>query len=296
MNKKGLIFFILISIGIILFVEASSNGENRITNINIYRNTPAWKLAKAVKSENTTKIEKIAKRNPELLDYQDPKYEATLLLWAVGMEKYESAEALLKCGANPNINSTLYGTALYEAAGYSFIDNDFKKDPKYVKLLLENGADPNINLIGSEERYPDPGTSPLMRSIGCGIEKTKLLVEYGADINYINDTGDSAVFNALLQYQECEYAYYLIVEKKAKVTEPYKIDKSSEIEEKYYLVDILRDWIYDLDSKEYKIKMEIVDEFKHQGLDYWDTEIPEDRLSQIKKIYPDTWEEYIKKY
>ena len=83
-------------------------------------------------------------------------------------------EALLKCGANPNVNSTLYGTPLYEASGYSFIDNDFKKDPKYVKLLLENGAGPNINLIGCEERYPYPGTSPLMRSIGCGIEKNKI--------------------------------------------------------------------------------------------------------------------------
>ncbi|MFT8350500.1 hypothetical protein [Clostridium saccharoperbutylacetonicum] len=42
--------------------------------------------------------------------------------------------------------------------------------------------------------------------------------------------------------------------------------------------------------------MEIVDEFERQGIDYWKTKIPKDRLEQIKKIYPDAWEEYIKKY
>jgi len=58
-------------------------------------------LALAVKNEKTRTIEKLAKENPELLNYQEPKYGATLLLWAVGMEKYKSAEALLKCGADP---------------------------------------------------------------------------------------------------------------------------------------------------------------------------------------------------
>ncbi len=44
------------------------------------------------------------------------------------------------------------------------------------------------------------------------------------------------------------------------------------------------------------MKMEIVEEFARQGVNYWDTEIPSERLEQIKNIYPDTWEEYLKKY
>ena len=61
------------------------------------------------------------------------------------MEKYNSAEALLKAGANPDIISSYSGTtALYLAAGFSWIDNHAKKDPKFIKLLLEYGADPNI--------------------------------------------------------------------------------------------------------------------------------------------------------
>jgi len=61
-------------------------------------------------------------------------------------------------------------------------------------------------------------------------------------------------------------------------------------------VDELRRWVYELDSDRYKIKMDIVSEFANQGVDYWSTKIHKDTISEIKKIYPGTWEEYIKKY
>ena len=44
------------------------------------------------------------------------------------------------------------------------------------------------------------------------------------------------------------------------------------------------------------MKMEIVGEFARQGVNYWDTKIPKDILSHIKKSYTDNWKEYIKKY
>lgn len=286
---------------------AFSKGEYRIIDIRIYKNTPAWKLALAVKSQNTKSIEKIAKKEPQLLNYQDPKYGATLLLWAVGMEKYKSVEALLKCEADPNIALTFDGeTPLFTAAGYSWVDRAAKKDPKYVKLLLRYGADPNINYIGFNidgvESTNETGASPLMNSIGCGIEKTKAFVEAGADINYKTPLGTTAAIDALrtggnrtLEY--LQYAHYLIVEKKAKVSDYYYGRYSfTDPTRKFYPVDILRNWIYPLDSKEHKIKMEIVEEFARQGVDYWETKIPESTLEHIKKRYPDTWEEYIKKY
>ncbi|MBW6410697.1 ankyrin repeat domain-containing protein [Clostridium weizhouense] len=286
----------------------TNNGEYKIININIYRNTPAWKLALAVRDEKTETIEKIIKDNEELLNYQDPKYGATLLLWAVGMEKYKSAETLLKCGADPNIASTSEGeTPLFQAAGFSWIDNDAKNDPKYVKLLLSYGADPNKNYVGKDHDIIEEGTSPLMHSIICGIEKTKALVEAGADINYKTKSGHTAGIKALhaggpnATLEGMQYAYYLIVEKKAKVNEAYYATENvtmpgDDPNEKFYPVDILRNWIYELDSEEYKIKMEIVKEFNNQGVKYWETKIPEYRLKLIKKTYPDTWEEYIKKY
>ena len=317
------------------------------TNIKIFEGTEAWDLAVAVKNQNTKKIDKIAKENPNLLDFQEPIYDCTLLIWAVGMEKYQSAQALLKCGADPNIiadsvdkhkeeaetalkngDMALYErisssfsqrTALYIASGYSWIDNQAKKDPKYVKLLLEHGADPNLHFTTGVEYFllpdgnKDPygmetGTSPLINSILCGIEKTKALVEAGADINNQTESGETAAIKALdagwgaVTIELRQYAHYLIVEKKAIVTEPYYTSRylslqfhDGEVKE-YYPVNILRKWVCSLDSEDYKLKMEIVDEFARQGVDYWATEIPQKELKEIKYRYPDTWEEYIKVY
>jgi hypothetical protein len=319
MNKK--ITFILLIFAVLLCIyqlniKAARKGVYKITDIRIYKNTPVWKLALAVKAQNTGRVERIAKNRPDLLNYQDPEYGATLLLWSVGTERYKSVECLLKCGADPNIASTdntSYGgdTPLFLAAGYSWVDRAAKKDPKYVKLLLRYGADPNICYTGfnipGEDSMIETGTSPLMNSIRCGIEKTKALVEAGANINYKTKSGDTAAITALgaggpnATLEGMRYAHYLIVEKKAKVNEPYYRAENVTMpgdnpNDKFYPVDILRDWTYELDSKKYKIKMEIVDEFARQGVNYWDAKINKFTLEHIKKRYPDTWEEYLKMY
>ena len=304
---------LIINVIAVLLISCQTNGMEKtnkdyaITNIDIFKDTPVWELAKAVNRQRTNKIEKIAKEDPELLNYQATKYGASLLLWAVGMEKYESAEALLESGANPNITSKQYKTydeetPLSLAAGFSWVDNSAKEDPKYVRLLLRYGADPNWTYSGRENGTVK-GRSILMESIGAGIEKTKALVEAGADINHKNENGRTAAITALsmgglnVTIERREYAHYLIVEKKANVTDPYSSRFSSvEPNKKFYPVELLRNWICDLESKDYKLKMEIVDEFSRQGVDYWETDIPNSILDDIKQRYPDNWEEYIKKY
>lgn len=302
---KGLILIMtLLSLltGCIFNNPKTETGEYRVRNIRIYKNTPAWKLAKAVNRQDTKKIAQIVEENPEVLNFQDPLYGATLLYWAVGMEKYKSAKALLEAGADPNIITHEMGTALYRAAGYSFVDTQAKKDPMYVRLLLKYGADPNIGYVNNYNNT-DVKT-PLMESIGCGIEKTKALVEAGADINYRTEKGMTAAIWAIwvaggartnieTELEVMEYAHYLIIEKKADVTKPYLGRVTGE---EVAPVSFLRDWFMKLDDKGYQRKMEIVEEFARQGADYWSTEITKHQLNQIQKLYPDTWEEYIKRY
>jgi len=277
---KQIIAFIVLT-GTLASCQYIVKENDGIKNINIFANTNAWELAKAVKSQNTGRIKKIAKENPELLNYQDPIYGTTLLIWAVGMEKYGSVEALLEGGANPDIISVYYGyNTLYLAAGYSWIDRQAKKDPKYVKLLLEYGADPNIVTVVAEKSkknvsadgtvtYVDIGSSPLMQSIGCGIEKTRALVEAGADINQKNEDGMTPTIQALwLPGNEYEYAFYLIAEKKANVTEPWIRKPLHAPPEEVALVSFLRDWLPELDSENRKKKLEIIAEFARQGVDY----------------------------
>jgi len=322
MKKKRFKYICFIGIISVLSIltcscsQFSGLNDNRnywITNVNIYKDTPAWELALAVEAQKINKIGKIVIEQPALLNYQDPNYGVTPLMWAVGMEKYRSAETLLKCGADPNIASIHYKTfwgesPLFLASGYSWVDSDAKKDPKFVKLLLSYGADPNWSFVESED--PDrnsvieTGTTPLMNSIGCGIEKTKALVELGADINRKTKSGSTAADIALLcgwnkTLDWAKYAHYLIVEKNAIVTEPsYRRFNygNEDPNDEFYPITTLRLWVCDLNSEKYKLKMEIVEEFARQGVDYWETPIHKNTLMQIKKLYPDTWEEYIKSY
>jgi hypothetical protein len=272
-----------------------------------------WELALAVKQQNTRKIHRFAKDNPRWLNFQEPRYGSTLLIWAVGVEKYESSKALLECGADPNIQTTFAGeTALFVAAGFSWIDDNAKKDAKFTQLLLQHGANPNINYQGiamtnGESDITEPGTSSLMHSLGCGIEKTKALVEGGADLNYKMKSGITAAIIALMKCSfnvtddEREYAYYLIVEKHAKVTDPYYRGTHNALpgnkqHDSCRPVDILRNWMPDLNTNEFRIKMDIVKEFYRQGVDYRKVRITPMQLQRIKQNHPNDWEEYAKKY
>lgn len=57
------------------------------------------------------------------------------------------------------------------------------------------------------------------------------------------------------------------------------------------ILDFLRDSEFPLNSKEYKIKMEIVEFLKNKGLDYWKYPIPEKIKSRHKNDI-----EYLLKY
>ncbi|MFC5450674.1 hypothetical protein [Paenibacillus aestuarii] len=78
MNKKKAVItsFIVILIiivakyGIQSVEDIFADGNYKIYNVNIYKETPAWKLALAVRDQKTKTIEKILKSNPSLLNYQ----------------------------------------------------------------------------------------------------------------------------------------------------------------------------------------------------------------------------------
>jgi hypothetical protein len=54
-----------------------------VHDIELYKNTPAWKMAKAVYEQDTTTIIQEADRDKDLVSFKDPKYGRTLLNWAV---------------------------------------------------------------------------------------------------------------------------------------------------------------------------------------------------------------------
>lgn len=283
-----------------------NKGKMTIRDIEIFRNTPSWDLAQAVEVEDVSKIKEILKNDTSLFNYQEPLYGATVLMRACGIRKWRSAKQLLESGVNPDIVSKEGTTALFVAIQDPWYARLPDTDPKFVQLLLEHKANPNINFYPPKRKgYSGPveyGTSPLMFSILWGFQKTKLLLEAGANLNYKTELGKTAASESLLM-EEVDAAYYLIAEKKADVSQPYfytEIGNDSIIEKDkpHYPIDLLLDWIPEIGSEKYRKKMAIVQEFKNQGIDYFERKkkIEQRKLDQIKKLHPNDWEEYLKKY
>jgi hypothetical protein len=277
-----------------------------VSDIEIFKNTNAWDLIQAVNSSDVSEIKNILKKHQELVNFQDPIFGTTCLMWAISSEKYKSAQILLENGADPNIISKTGTTALFRAISFSWSDAGANKDPKFVKLLLDFKADTNINYcapkIEGQTSSIECGTSPLIHSISRGFEKIKLLVNAGANINYQTKSGNTAAYESLLM-KDVDAAYFLIVQHKAKITDPvysYSLDGADTIDTSkfHYPVDLLLDWTFELNSSEYQKKKEIIAEFNRQGVDYKGRKenISDLILRRIKKMHPDDWAEYVKKY
>lgn len=315
--KKN-ICYILIIVFIFFLGGCSIIGNIYLSQaaIHNFRGTEGLQLAKAVMTQNVSKIKKVCAKNPSAMYVEDTKYHYTVLHWAVGLKKYHSLKALLEAEMDPNVQSSVGGeTPLYLTASEGNVGIE------YMQLLLDYGADPDIgntavilpDLIQSDGRAIPfrsrftAGKTPLMElptmyipHQKTNLEKAKLLIEGGhADINK-KDENDSTASVMALHARDVDMAYYLIVELKANVKDHYYYEEAirgrGNEKEPKYPVDLLRGWIYPLDSEKYKKKMEIVEEFARQGIDYWSTPIHPLDLEKIKIIYPDDWEEYIKVY
>ena len=135
LNRIFSVAIILLFLSGCIAISGGETMEYRVTNIRIFRDTPAWDLARAVNRQNTRRIAQIARDNPELLDFKDPYHDVTLLFWAVGMARYRSAEALLIAGADPNIVTVWGGgsTPLIRASGFSWTDRRANRDPRCTR-------------------------------------------------------------------------------------------------------------------------------------------------------------------
>lgn len=141
--------------------------------------------------------------------------------------------------------------------------------------------------------------SALCLASHWSLEKVKILVEAGADVNQSTpDTYPGAIKSAL-DCENMDIALYLL-KHGADYTRKYPHIERIDGEKIYYVEkDILfklRQCILPLNSEQYKYKLKIIDFLQKRGLNYWDSEIPDYILEKIKTIYPKDWEEYIKKY
>lgn len=155
---------------------AASHGSGDMTNLllghgapidakGLYTRTP---LETACLAGNFATVESLL-RHTDFRDYITPDLPSQPLMIAVQQGHYKIAEALLRHGADPNVQEEDGQTALWLAVIHERID--------LCRLLLAHRADPNLAL-------KDSGITPLISAIiNKSMEPVKVLVENGADVN-----------------------------------------------------------------------------------------------------------------
>ena len=234
---------VIINILLFALMAACSKGQNNMlgNDVNLYKNTEAWKLAKAMEAEDTTEIRKICKKNISLLQFQEPRFGQTLLTWAVYTNHYPSAKILAEMGADPNKQSYDGTSAFIHAC-------DKNQTPHYVKLLMKHGAD--VNAIATPDTtkagFVQQLKTPLVAAAMSNLETVKLLVEAGADINYIGPQWQSALHYAC-NLDKIDIIKYFVIEKKANLTKPLYVKINGDT---LYIHHLLRELRFPLESEE----------------------------------------------
>lgn len=191
----------------VLLCSCDSSGR-RLTgyNIKLWKETPAWKLAKAVQRNDTIAINRILSEGRLSIDYREPTYGESLLYWAIYNNKIETVRFLLSKGANPNLHTRFNGESPMTRSC------DFGVDIEILRLLLEHGGNPNDHATEEDSiTYMRSDETPLYNAAGSSLEKTKMLIEAGADVNLALVKGKTPLDHALIR-NRFEVILYLLTE------------------------------------------------------------------------------------
>lgn len=286
-RMKYLVFFLF---SVLVLTSCINDNPPIGMSPRIFRGTSAWKAVKAIMKDDTCALAKELNINPDLRHVTDPYYGYTILSTAILNNKINSVEKLLKFGFDPNyINDSLNLTRespVIHAVSFT------STSPKILELVLKYGGDPNA--YQAFQKYKGELVPFEMHAITFvakrhDIESTRLLLEYGAEVN--PPTGCTPVNVACSL--SIDNLLYLLEHGADPYEKFYYVDDSTEYRT---VADRLRWRVFPLDSKEYQIKLKVIKFLEDKGLNYRETKIPDKVLKRIIDEYPDTWEEYIKVY
>lgn len=262
----------------------------------LFQNTPAWDLAKAVQDENEGEINKILSKDKKLINYQEPKYGNTLLTLTIINQQMKPFKVLLDNNAEVNIHNTYDGTSpLIQSCMFKSYDSEF------AKILIERKANVNDVEVGKRREGNSTRFTPLIAASREGkLDLVQILIKNGANINYENEFHQSALSSCVMQ-DRYDVTIYLL-KSGANYLRPifYRpsddIDNNPKEDKPIYLIDLLREDFFELDSQEYKYKMKVVEFLKSKGVDYSKAPIPDYIKKKAFENYQDSWQEYLQKY
>lgn len=174
-KKTAVIIALLFSGAIALFCQYHSR------DVEYFKNTEAYELAKAVDNEDLPNIERLVKANPKSMEFADPIYGSNVVGMSILLEKYQSFKKLLELGANPNYISSGDSSNLLI---YSCkMQNGNKIDTNYLATLLNYGADPNYVIKNSfwQGKQLHLANSALSEASKRSLAMVKILIAHGAN-------------------------------------------------------------------------------------------------------------------
>ncbi|MBF8999683.1 ankyrin repeat domain-containing protein [Vibrio sp. NFV-1] len=149
---------------------------------------PMLEVAQAVNSQDIEKIKQLASQLDDI--NARGEHGVTLLVYAVIANKLDAIKVLMELGSDPSIDIPEQGNAGYISMWHP--------DAKALEVLLQSGMDPNLNeegdpLIFHSHNIDESNSLPV-------------LVQYGADVNALNEKGETPIFGMLsVQFKNALY-------------------------------------------------------------------------------------------
>jgi ankyrin repeat protein len=175
-------------LSILLFIVQSAFGASMITTDKVFADPQVAQLAHAAQDGDLARIEKLIKAGAPVKSVGREGMTVTHYALRARRNAPQVMELLLKAGADP-VSMLSNGKTVPH---YAVARNN--ADPEVVKVLLAHGISPNW--------FPPKGVyhdrSMLQAAImGKNLPVIKLLVERGADLNYVDPFDGSALHLAL---------------------------------------------------------------------------------------------------
>ena len=169
----------------LLFLFQSAIGASMITTDKVFADPRVAQLANAAQDGDLSRIEKLIKAGAPVKFVGQEGMTVTHYALRARRHAPQVMELLLKAGADP-VSMLSNGESVPSYA----VSRD-NADPEVVKVLLAHGIGPNWFPPGQK-------TSLLQDAVmGHNLPVIKLLVERGADINYVHPISGSALHYAL---------------------------------------------------------------------------------------------------